>query len=147
MRFNLRIWSCLSLWNLPNRVYATIIVSLTSGSKIICPFHLDNLSMIPRYVTSGSFQTVCDDKSECHHILLSPDSRTFFGFQWGGFYYVSNAIPFGWKASAYIYHSTGLLATDYFRSVGIPCLLYIDDRHTGEISFAHSPGLRRYSFG
>lgn len=99
------------------------------------PFHLDSLSMIPRYVTKGSFQTVCDDKSGYHHILLSPDSRKFFGFQWKGFFYVSNAIPFGWKSSAYVYHSTGLLVSHYFRSVGIPCLLYIDDRHTGEISF------------
>ncbi|KAJ7371715.1 Collectin-12 [Desmophyllum pertusum] len=30
--------------------------------------------MIPRYVTKGSFQTVCDDKSGYHHILLSPDT-------------------------------------------------------------------------
>lgn len=100
------------------------------------PFRLDNLAMIPRYVSKGSFQSVCDDKSGYHHILLSPDSRKFFGFQWNGYYYVSNAIPFGWKSSAYIYHSTGLLATHYFRSIGIPCLLYIDDRHNGEISFS-----------
>ena len=103
------------------------------------PFRLDNISMIPRYVSSGSFQTVCEDKSGYHHILLSPDSRKFFGFQWGGFYYVSNSIPFGWKSSAYVYHSTGLLATHFFRSVGIPCLLYIDDRHNGEISFGRVP--------
>ena len=36
----------------------------------------------------------------------------------------------------HIYHSTGLLATHCFRSTGIPCLLYIDDRHTDEISFS-----------
>ena len=100
------------------------------------PFCLANLAIIPRYVSKGSFQSVCDDKSGYHHILLSPDSRKLFGFQWNGYYYVCNAIPFGWKSSAYIYHSTGLLATHYFRSIGIPCLLYIDDRHNGEISFS-----------
>ena len=36
----------------------------------------------------------------------------------------------------YIYHSTSLLATHCFRSIGIPRLLYIDDRRTGEISFS-----------
>ena len=114
---------------------------LCHGNRFLNPcikdysFRLDNLSMILRYVTSGSFQTVCDVKSGYHHILLSPDSRTFFGFQCGGFYYFSNAIPFGWKDSAYIYHSSGNLATHYFRLVRIRCLLIIDDRHTGEISF------------
>ena len=30
-------------------------------------------------------------------------------------------------------HSVGLLASHYFRSVLIPCSMYIDDRHTREI--------------
>ena len=30
-------------------------------------------------------------------------------------------------------HTTGLLATGFFRSVGIPCLLYIDDRPNGQL--------------
>ena len=34
------------------------------------PFRLDNLSMIPRYVYEGSFQTVSDDKSGYHHIFF-----------------------------------------------------------------------------
>ncbi|XP_048579625.1 uncharacterized protein LOC125560975 [Nematostella vectensis] len=95
-----------------------------------CPFKLDNLSSLQFYVSKNSFQTVCDDKSGYHHILLSPESRQFLGFEWEGNYYVYNALPFGWKASAYIYHSTGLLASHYFRSIGA---LYIDDRHTGEL--------------
>lgn len=32
-----------------------------------------------------------------------------------------------------MYHSTGILAFHYFRSLGIPCSLYIDDRHTGQL--------------
>ena len=90
---------------------------------------MDSITALPRYVTPSS----CDDKSGYDHVLLTPESRTFFGFEWGGWYFVSNTIPFGWKSSAYIYHSIGLLASHYFRSVLIPCLLYIDDRHTGEI--------------
>ena len=39
----------------------------------------------------------------------------------------------GWKSSAFIYHSIGLLASHYFRSQSIPCSLYIDDRQTGEL--------------
>lgn len=42
-------------------------------------------------------------------------------------------MPFGWKIASYVYHTTGLLATNLFRSIGIPCLLYIDDRHNGQL--------------
>jgi hypothetical protein len=43
-----------------------------------------------------------DDKSGYDHILLDEDSRTYFGLQFGGFYFVFNTIPFGFKASAYM---------------------------------------------
>ena len=47
------------------------------------PFQLDRLSDLPRYVHRDSYQTILDDKSGYDHILLTPDSRTFFGIQWG----------------------------------------------------------------
>ena len=100
------------------------------------PFKLDSLAGLPRYVFPSSFQSVCDDKSGYDHVLLSPESRPYFGFEWGGWYFTSNTIPFGWKASAYICHSIGLLASHYFRSLCLPSSLYIDDRHTGEIQLS-----------
>ena len=42
-------------------------------------------------------------------------------------------LPFGWKASAFIYNSIGLVATSYVRSLGVPCTQYIDDRHAGQL--------------
>ena len=99
------------------------------------PFKLDSVQHLPKYVLPGFFQIVCDDKSGYDHIQLSVDSRTFFGFEWGGWFFVSCCIPFGWKPSAYIYHSTGLLASHYLRSLGIPSSLYIDDRHSSQLSF------------
>ena len=92
------------------------------------PFFLDRLIDLPRYVSKNTYQTVLDDKSGYNHILLSEDSRTFFGMQWGGWFFTYNTLPFGWKISSYVYHTTGLLASNYF-----PCLLYIDDRHNGEL--------------
>ena len=50
---------------------------------------------------------------------------TFCAFSSLGFTFC-NTIPFGWNLSAYVYHSTGLLVSHYFRSIGIPCSLYID---------------------
>ena len=93
------------------------------------PFSLDSLTHLPRYVGRDTYQTVLDDKSGYDHFLLTEDSREFFGIQWGGWNFVYNTLPFGWKISPYVYHSTGLLASNFFRSIGIPCSLYIDDRH------------------
>ena len=44
------------------------------------PFKLDLLPGLPRYVHKDSYQSVTDDKSGYDHILLTPNSRTFFGF-------------------------------------------------------------------
>ena len=42
-------------------------------------------------------------------------------------------LPFSWKGSAYIYHSTGLVATSYIHTLQVPCSQYIDDRHNGQL--------------
>lgn len=102
------------------------------------PFRLDHLQDLPWYVSPGSYQTVCDDKSGYDHILIRDSSKPYLGFEWGGWYFTSNTIPFGWKLSAYLYHATGSLASQYFRTVGIPCSLYIDDRHSSHIRFSGS---------
>ena len=104
------------------------------------PFQLDHLTDLPRYVHPDNYQTILDDKAGYDHILLTADSRTFFGIQWGGWLFTYNTLPFGWKASPYIYHSTGLVASHFFRSIKIPCSLYIDDRHTGQLMVSLAQG-------
>lgn len=66
------------------------------------PFSLDSVQHLPKYVDKDYYQTVCDDKSGYDHIKLHPSSRTNFGFQWGGWYFVSVCIPFGCKSPTYI---------------------------------------------
>lgn len=77
-----------------------------------------------------------DDKSGYDHVALSESSATFFGLEWQGWYFVFRTIPFGWKASAYLYHTIGLAATctSYVRSLRVHCSQYIDDRHVGHLS-------------
>ena len=104
-----------------------------------CPFSLDYLSDLPRYVGPGHFPTVCDDKSGYDHICLSPSSRTLFGLSWKGCYFVYKTLPFGWKASAYVYHSTGLLATSCIRTLSVLCSQCIDDRHAGQLVVRGKP--------
>ena len=105
------------------------------------PFSLDHLYQLPLYVDKDAYQTVCDDKSGYDHNLLTDSSRTYFGFEWGGWFFSSNTIPFGWKLSAFVCHSTGLLVSHFFRSISIPCSLYIDDRHTAQIRLPSSSRL------
>ena len=98
------------------------------------PFILDTLKEVPRIVSVNSYMTSVDDKSGYDHILVLESSRTYFGVQFGGWYLVYNTIPFGFKTSAYIYHTTGLAATGYCRKLGVPCLQCIDDRLLCEFS-------------
>ncbi|VDI64552.1 Hypothetical predicted protein, partial [Mytilus galloprovincialis] len=92
------------------------------------PFTLDTLKDVPRVISENSYLSSLDDKSGYDHILLHPHSKMYFGLQFGGWFMVYNSIPFGFKASAFIYHTTGLVAMSYCRSLGVPGLLYIDDR-------------------
>ena len=95
-------------------------------------FTLDQMTQIPRYVPQDTYQTVLDDKSGYNHFLLDEKSRTYLGFQWGGWYFLYNSIPFGWKLSPFIYQSTDLVVTHYLGSIGLPCSLYIHDIHNGQ---------------
>lgn len=97
------------------------------------PFKLDYLTDLCRYVDPGHYQTTFDDKSGYDHIRLHPRSSTFFGFQWEGWYFTYASLPFGWKASAFIYNTVGMTATHFIRSHGVPCSQYIDDRHVGQL--------------
>lgn len=92
------------------------------------PFNLDSLTDIPRIASRGSFMTKLDDKSGYDHMAVTEASSTFFGFQWKGWYFVCRCIPFGWRNSAFIYQSLNLQPVSYLRRLGVPMLLYIDDR-------------------
>ncbi len=88
------------------------------------PFTLDSIQQLTKYIEKDFYQTVCDNKSGYDHIFLTPDSHTYFCFQWAGWFFVSCSIPFGWKTCAYIHHTTGLVATHYLCSFKIPSSLY-----------------------
>ena len=126
------IWLCQSQLSRVNLVCATTNVLLIVGSKIVL-FKLDYLTHLCRYVDPGHYQTTFDYKSGYDHIRLHPRSSTFFGCQWEGWYFTYACLPFGWKASAFVYNTVGLTATHCIRSLGVPCSQYIDDRHVGQL--------------
>jgi len=65
------------------------------------PYKLDTLLNIPRYAGHDTYHTILDDKSRYDYLLLTEESRTFFGIQWGGWYFVYNTLPFCWKISSF----------------------------------------------
>lgn len=67
-------------------------------------------------------------------ISTRTSSRTFFGLQWQVFYFTFCMIPFGWKASSFLYYNLGLAVSGATRSFGVPLSRYIDDRHVGGAS-------------
>lgn len=97
------------------------------------PFKLDQVINLPRYLGKESYHTKLDDKSGFDHFLLSEDSRTLVGAEWGGWWLVWNTLCQGWKESPYIYQTLGSVATSHIREVGTPSSQYIDDRHLGEL--------------
>ena len=107
------------------------------------PFKLDSITNLPRYVAQNTYQTILDDKSGYDHLFLTEQTRVFFGIQWGGWIFLYNTLPFGWKIFPSIYHSTGLMASNFFRSIGIPCSLYTDDRHNGQLQVSLDQGSYR----
>ena len=98
-----------------------------------CPFSLDQVINLPRYLSRDSFHTKLDDKSGFDHFFISKDSQPYMGAEWGGWWLVWRTLPQGWKESPYIYQTLGMVATHVMRELGVPCSQYIDDRHLGEL--------------
>ena len=100
------------------------------------PFNLDTLKDVPRIVPGGSYMTSVDHKSGYQHVRLTEKSQGYFGIEWQGFYMVYNTLPFGFKASCYVYHTLSQMVASYGRNLGVPSLIYIDDglntEHNGE---------------
>ena len=97
------------------------------------PFKLDHFCDLPRYVLPHYFQTTFDDKNGYQHVLLHSSSQAYFGFRWQGSYFVFRTLPFGWKASAFIYHKLGLAVSGVARSISVPMSQNPDDRHVGQL--------------
>lgn len=92
------------------------------------PFSLDTLVNVPHIIKKCSYMTKLDDKSGYDHVFMSESSKKLLGFQWGGHYFCCNSLVFGWKNSAYVYHTLNLEAMSYLRKLTISGLIYIDDR-------------------
>ena len=93
----------------------------------------DPITDIPHYVDQDHFQMKLDDKSGYDHILLTQESRKYFGLFWEGWLFVYNSLPLGWSPSSYVYHSVGLGPSHFIRTKRVPLSQYINDHHIGQL--------------
>ena len=93
-----------------------------------CPFKVETLKDVNRLIGRNVLIVAFDEKSGYSHLLLSESSQTYFGIQFGGWLFCYCALPFGFKAAAFIYQTVGMQVTSYLRSYGILSMQYIDDR-------------------
>jgi hypothetical protein len=91
------------------------------------PFTLDTLKEVPRLIDVGAWMTKID-KCGYKNVFIHPACRTFFGFQWAGYYFQYNVLVFGWKSSAFCYQGINQQVAGYLRRLNIPVLTFIDDR-------------------
>lgn len=92
------------------------------------PFSLDTLVDVPRIVDKDAYLTSLDDKSSYDHVSITEGSRNLVGLAFQGWFMVLTTIPFGWKNSAYVYHTLNMQPMSYLRRLSIVGFGYIDDR-------------------
>ena len=90
-----------------------------------CPFSLEQVVNLPRYLSHDSYHTKLDDKSGFDHFLLSLDSLPYMGAEWGGWWLVWPMLHQGWMESPYIYQTLGQVTMHTLRDYGMPCSQYI----------------------
>lgn len=104
---------------------------VVSPPQLVLPINIEPPDL-PWYVLPGHFQTTFDDKSGYQHVRLHLSSEMYFGLEWDNFFFVFHMLPFGWKASAYIYHNLGLVILHAACSLGVPLSQYIN-HHVGQL--------------
>ena len=91
--------------------------------------------MSSRILIRRSWTTSQDMTTSCY---LKEVTRIWYPV--GRLVFFLYSLPFGCKISQYVYHSTGFMASNFQRPWGVPCLLYIDDRHNGQLQMSLDKG-------
>ena len=99
-------------------------------------FSLDTLKHLPGILPPNCHIASSDEKSAYDAVLITPQSRTFFGIQFGGWYMVYRTLAFGWSRSPLIYQTIGMQVTHFLRENKIINTQFLDDRLMGPSYFA-----------
>ena len=78
-------------------------------------------------VNPGDFMSTIDLKDGFLHIPVHPSHCQYLGFEWQGDYFQFNALPFGLRASPYVFGKVVREVTTMLRAAGVPVMAYVDD--------------------
>ncbi|XP_063416210.1 uncharacterized protein LOC134697851 [Mytilus trossulus] len=83
------------------------------------------------FVNFSGFGFKFDLKSGYHHIEIHPDHQKYLGFSWqyGDTvrYFTFSVLPFGLSSAGHIFTKTVRVLVKYWRSLGFPMVVYLDD--------------------
>ena len=83
----------------------------------------------------GDFLFSYDLKSAYHHIMISPEFRTYLGFKWQNKFYVFNVLCFGLATAGFIFSKVLREVIRYWRSNSLRVVMYLDDGLGGAKDF------------
>ena len=111
-------------------------------------FRMEDTRTAREMFDTGYFLFSFDLKSAYHHIEIFDGHRKYLGFHWEHEgqtkYYVFNVLPFGISSAAFIFTKVLRKVIQYWRSVGIKVLMYLDDGLAGSKSYTEAESMSRF---
>ena len=101
-------------------------------------FKYEGLNLIPSLFQQGDYFTVFDLKSGYHHVDIHEECWAYLGIEWGDNstrrWYVFRVLPFGLSTACYVFTKLLRPLVKRWRSMGLRCVVYIDDGITAASS-------------
>ena len=94
-------------------------------------FKYEGLSLVSSLFQCGDFFTTFDLKSGYHHVDIHQDFWPYLGFSWGHGHskkwFTFRVLPFGLSTACYVFTKLLRPLVKRWRSMGLRCIVYIDD--------------------
>lgn len=106
-----------------------LVVNMRSLNKGIASYKskLEGLDLLLKIVTKDCYFIKLDLKNGYLQVSVSENSRKFLGIWWQGQFYRYKVLPFGASFSPYVFNKITKTIAAYLRSIGIQCVVYLDD--------------------
>ena len=105
-------------------------------------FRMEDIRTAREIFDAGYFLFNFDLKSAYHHIEIFEEHKKYLGFQWEHKgqkkYYVFNVLPFGISSAAFIFTKVLRKVVQYWRSLGLKVIMYLDDGLAGATNFSEA---------
>ena len=98
---------------------------------LLTKFKYEGLNVVPQIFSKGDYFFTFDLKSGYHHVDNHEDCWPYLGFSWGSGsdtkWFTFKVLPFGLASACYVFTKLRHLLVKRWRSMGLCCIVYIDD--------------------